>query len=234
VLGHFCTGVTVITAHDGERPAGFACQSFAALSLDPPLVLFCPARTSRSWPAIERAGRFAVNVLAEDQREVSSVFGSRGADKFEFVRWHSAASGAPLLDGALAWMDCTVDAVHEACDHLVVVGRVVALGDTRDTKPPAVLPRRLRRHRGHGRRERPGPRGSDRHADLAPPRRLVLIRRPSWQLRRPSWLFPCLSSTFSHEVGEHGDLSRRTVTGQELERCGIGCPLAERCGTIGP
>lgn len=135
VLGNFCTGVTVITAHDGERPAGFACQSFAALSLDPPLVLFCPARTSRSWPAIERAGRFAVNVLAEDQREVSSVFGSRGADKFESVRWHRAASGVPLLDGALAWIDCTVDAVHEAGDHLVVVGRVTALDDTRATSP---------------------------------------------------------------------------------------------------
>ncbi|SFB46037.1 3-hydroxy-9,10-secoandrosta-1,3,5(10)-triene-9,17-dione monooxygenase reductase component [Amycolatopsis marina] len=135
VLGHFCTGVTVITGHDGERPAGFACQSFAALSLDPPLVLFCPAKTSRSWPAIERAGRFAVNVLAEDQREVSAVFGARGADKFEAVGWRPAASGAPLLDGSLAWMDCVVDAVHEAGDHLVVVGRVTELGDTRDTRP---------------------------------------------------------------------------------------------------
>lgn len=135
VLGHFCTGVTVITGHDGERPAGFACQSFAALSLDPPLVLFCPAKTSRSWPAIERAGRFAVNVLAEDQRAVSAVFGARGADKFESVSWRAAASGAPLLDGALAWMDCAVETVHEAGDHLVVVGRVLELGDTRDTRP---------------------------------------------------------------------------------------------------
>ncbi|SFQ09013.1 3-hydroxy-9,10-secoandrosta-1,3,5(10)-triene-9,17-dione monooxygenase reductase component [Amycolatopsis arida] len=135
VLGHFCTGVTVITAHDGTRPVGFACQSFAALSLDPPLVLFCPARTSRTWPIIEGVGRFAVNVLAADQRAVSGVFGARGEDKFAAVAWRAAASGAPLLDGALTWLDCAVEAVHEAGDHFVVVGRVLELGEIRDGRP---------------------------------------------------------------------------------------------------
>ena len=71
VLGHFCTGVTVITTVDADGPAGFTCQSFAALSLDPPLVLFCPSRSSATWPRIERAGHFCANVLADDQRELA-------------------------------------------------------------------------------------------------------------------------------------------------------------------
>ncbi|PXY28097.1 3-hydroxy-9,10-secoandrosta-1,3,5(10)-triene-9,17-dione monooxygenase reductase subunit [Prauserella muralis] len=135
VLGHFCTGVAVITARDGDDPVGFACQSFAALSLDPPLVLFCPARTSRTWPVIERAGRFAVNVLSGDQREVSATFGARGADKFASVDWSPAPSGAPLLDGALTWIDCALDAVHEGGDHYVAVGRVTALGEVSGDRP---------------------------------------------------------------------------------------------------
>ncbi|MEV4054169.1 3-hydroxy-9,10-secoandrosta-1,3,5(10)-triene-9,17-dione monooxygenase reductase subunit [Amycolatopsis sp. NPDC049688] len=135
VLGHFCTGVTVVTGRDGDTLAGFACQSFAALSLDPPLVLFCPARTSRTWPVLAAAGRFAVNVLAEDQQEVSAVFGARGEDKFARVGWTPAPSGAPLLDGALTWIDCALEAVHEAGDHYVVIGRVTALGGPSDARP---------------------------------------------------------------------------------------------------
>ncbi|MFD9887730.1 3-hydroxy-9,10-secoandrosta-1,3,5(10)-triene-9,17-dione monooxygenase reductase subunit [Amycolatopsis sp. NPDC059027] len=135
VLGHFCTGVTVITGHDGTAPVGFACQSFAALSLEPPLVLFCPAKTSRTWPVLESAGVFAVNVLAEEQQEISAVFGARGTDKFAAAPWTPAPSGAPLLNGALTWIDCALEAVHTAGDHYVVIGRVTALGDVSDARP---------------------------------------------------------------------------------------------------
>ncbi|WP_007024416.1 3-hydroxy-9,10-secoandrosta-1,3,5(10)-triene-9,17-dione monooxygenase reductase subunit [Saccharomonospora iraqiensis] len=135
VLGHFCTGVAVVTAHDGDAPVGFACQSFAALSLEPPLVLFCPAKSSRTWPVIEGVGRFAVNVLSGDQRDVSATFGARGADKFAAVDWSPAPSGAPVLTGSLTWIDCTIEAVHEAGDHYVVVGRVTELGDVADGRP---------------------------------------------------------------------------------------------------
>lgn len=135
VLGHFCTGITVVTAMGPTGPAGFACQSFAALSLDPPLVLFCPARTSRTWPVIRAAGRFCVNVLAHDQQDVSTVFGRGGEDKFEFVRWRSSPGGSPLLDGVLAWLDCEVDTVHEAGDHYVVVGRVAELCEPNPGRP---------------------------------------------------------------------------------------------------
>ncbi|GAA4614847.1 3-hydroxy-9,10-secoandrosta-1,3,5(10)-triene-9,17-dione monooxygenase reductase subunit [Saccharopolyspora hordei] len=135
VLGHFGTGVVVITGSDGAQPVGFACQSFAALSLDPPLVLFCPARTSRSWPVLERSGWFCVNVLSESQQSVSTVFGRSAPDKFAGVRWRPAPSGAPVLDGVLAWIDCSVAAVHGAGDHYIVVGRVETLGETTGERP---------------------------------------------------------------------------------------------------
>jgi 3-hydroxy-9,10-secoandrosta-1,3,5(10)-triene-9,17-dione monooxygenase reductase component len=124
-----------VTALDGTVPVGFACQSFAALSLDPPLVLFCPGKTSRTWPVIERAGAFCVNVLTDAQRGVSTVFGRAGADKFAAVPWTSAPSGAPVLDGVLTWIDCAVRDVHEAGDHYVVTGEVTALGEQRDARP---------------------------------------------------------------------------------------------------
>lgn len=135
VLGHFCTGVTVVTAVDGAVPVGFACQAFAALSLEPPLVLFCPGKASRTWPVIERAGHFCVNVLSHAQRHISTVFGTAGADKFATVPWTPAPSGAPVLDGVLAWVDCSVEAAHDAGDHLVVIGRVTTLGEARDERP---------------------------------------------------------------------------------------------------
>ncbi|MCX2730439.1 flavin reductase family protein [Saccharopolyspora sp. NFXS83] len=129
VLGRFCTGVTVVAGMDGERPVGFTCQSFAALSLEPPLVLFCPGRTSRTWPLLAESGRFCVNVLADRQEAVSTAFGRGGVDKFAEVGWHPGPSGSPVLDDVLAWADCTVEAVHEAGDHYVVIGRVQALGE---------------------------------------------------------------------------------------------------------
>ena len=129
VLGHFCTGVTVITTVDSDgRPAGFACQSFGALSLDPPLVLFCPSRASATWPRIARAGHFCANVLTAGQRDLARVFGTAGADKFAGVTWSPSTSGAPVLAGVLTWVGCEVEVVHEAGDHYVVLGRVTELG----------------------------------------------------------------------------------------------------------
>jgi 3-hydroxy-9,10-secoandrosta-1,3,5(10)-triene-9,17-dione monooxygenase reductase component len=129
VLGHFATGVTVITgSHEGE-PVGFACQAFAALSLDPPLVVFCPGKLSGTWPRIARTGELGVNVLAADQRELARKFGVTAADKFDGVQWSPAANDAPILHGVLAWAACTVETVHEAGDHFVVIARVSELGE---------------------------------------------------------------------------------------------------------
>ncbi|MFB6778843.1 flavin reductase family protein [Streptomyces sp. NPDC056352] len=132
VLGHFASGVTIVTAHDREDaagPAGFACQSFASLSLDPPLVTFMVARTSTTWPRIARAGAFCVNVLGADQGTLCRSFAVSGADKFAGVSYEAApATGSPLLDSVPAWIDCRIQAVHPGGDHLIVVGRVEALG----------------------------------------------------------------------------------------------------------
>ncbi len=132
VLGHFASGVTIITAPGDAKepaPAGFACQSFASLSLDPPLVAFMVARTSTTWPRIARAGVFCVNILGAGQGALCRGFAVSGADKFAGVR-HAPApvSGSPRLADVPAWIDCTVQAVHTGGDHLVVVGRVDALG----------------------------------------------------------------------------------------------------------
>jgi 3-hydroxy-9,10-secoandrosta-1,3,5(10)-triene-9,17-dione monooxygenase reductase component len=135
VFGHFCSGVTVVTTADADTPVGFACQAFAALSLDPPLVLFCAGNGSATARRIERAGHFCVNVLAEDQRHLSRAFGTSGGDKFAGVDWAPCASGAPVLDGALAWAGCRVEAVHGAGDHRVVIGLVTELGPVRDARP---------------------------------------------------------------------------------------------------
>ncbi|MBT2387196.1 flavin reductase family protein [Streptomyces sp. ISL-11] len=134
VLGHFASGVTVVTAPgaDGEPPAGFACQSFASLSLDPPLVVFMVGRSSTTWPRVARAGVFCVNILGAGQGPLCRAFavsGSRTADKFAGLRYEpSPATGSPLLSGVPAWVDCAIHAVHTGGDHLIVVGRVEALG----------------------------------------------------------------------------------------------------------
>lgn len=132
VLGNFATGVTVVTAPAAEgsaSPAGFACQSFSSLSLDPPLICFMVGRTSTTWPRIARAGVFCVNVLGAGQGELCRAFAVSGTDKFSGVAYDAApVSGAPRLAGTVAWIDCTIHAVHTGGDHLIVVGRVDALG----------------------------------------------------------------------------------------------------------
>ncbi|MEV0368465.1 flavin reductase family protein [Streptomyces sp. NPDC050636] len=133
VLGHFASGVTVITAPGDTGPAGFACQSFASLSLDPPLITFMVARTSTTWPRIARAGVFCVNILGAGQGELCRGFAVSGGDKFAGVSYVAApATGSPRLADVPAWIDCTIQAVHTGGDHLIVVGRVDALGTDAD------------------------------------------------------------------------------------------------------
>jgi 3-hydroxy-9,10-secoandrosta-1,3,5(10)-triene-9,17-dione monooxygenase reductase component len=128
VLGHFASGVTVVTAIGADGPVGFTCQSFSSLSLDPPLVTFAPARTSTTWPLLRRAGRFCVNVLADDQQALSGQFARSGTDKFAGVGWVPSAQGSPVLDGVVAWIDGELWAEYEGGDHTIVVARVLGLG----------------------------------------------------------------------------------------------------------
>ena len=128
VLGHFATGVTVVTGHGPDGPSGMAANSFTSVSLDPPLVLVCMAHTSSTWPAIRDSGHFAVNILGEHQEDTCRRFGARTGDRFEGVGWTTGKTGSPILHEAIAYVDCVIDAEHEAGDHVIVVGRVVDLG----------------------------------------------------------------------------------------------------------
>ena len=127
VLGHFPTGVTVITAIVEGTPVGMAIGSFASLSLDPPQVLFCAGKTSSSWPKVRSAGSFCVNLLADDQEDVSRVFASKAEDKFSEIGWRRSGNGSPLLAGVLGYIDCTIENVVESGDHDIVIGAVTDL-----------------------------------------------------------------------------------------------------------
>ena len=146
VLGHFPTGVTVVTGVDASGvPHGITIGSFVSVSLDPPLVGFLPGKNSRSWPQIAESGRFCVNILGAAQDEICWRFakeppeGSAAAGKFEGVAWHSSPGGSPLLDGVIGWIDCAVESVHDVGDHWFIVGRVDQLGHADDVADAMVF-----------------------------------------------------------------------------------------------
>jgi 3-hydroxy-9,10-secoandrosta-1,3,5(10)-triene-9,17-dione monooxygenase reductase component len=125
----------VITASDGVRPYGFTCQSVTSVSLDPPYISFCPARTSKSWPTMRQFGALCINVLADDQHHVCAQFAVSEADKFGGVRWRPAFNGAPLIEGAVATIEASVEVEHEAGDHTIVVAQVTELHASDDLRP---------------------------------------------------------------------------------------------------
>ena len=134
MLGHFPTGVVVVTAVDADgQPAGLTAGTFTSVSLNPPLVAFLAARTSTSYRRIRASGSFCINVLSAEQETVCRSFAASGNDKFAGIPWRPAGSGSPLLDDVVAWIDCDIDNMYEAGDHDIVIGRVreldVANGD---------------------------------------------------------------------------------------------------------
>jgi len=135
VLGHFATGLTVITAATENGPAGFTCQSFASLSLEPALVTFSPARTSSTWPLLRAAVRFTVNILPAEHQHLAAQFARSGADKFAGVDHSPSPLGNPVLDGALAWVDCELHQEYDGGDHTIVVAAVRALSARSDVDP---------------------------------------------------------------------------------------------------
>ncbi|KUI36463.1 flavin reductase family protein [Mycobacterium sp. GA-2829] len=125
VLGQFPTGVVVVTAMSGHHPVGMTVGSFTSVSLQPALVAFLPDRSSSSWRALRESGdRFCVNVLSAEQQDVCRLIAARKTDKFDGVDWRPSKAGNPIITGAVAYVDCTVEVVHEAGDHHIVIGRV--------------------------------------------------------------------------------------------------------------
>lgn len=127
VLGHFATGVTVVTARAGGEPVGMAANSFTSVSLEPPLILFCAGVESETWPRIREADRFCVNVLGHHQRELALSFARKGSDRYGGVKLVERGDGPPRLDGAIAHVECRIAAEHPGGDHTIVVGEVLEL-----------------------------------------------------------------------------------------------------------
>lgn len=130
-LAHFCTGVVIITGHDGVTPAGFTCQSFTAVSLNPPLILICPSRTSVSWPVIRAGGHFGVNILSSAQQTIAQRFAVSGGNKFAGISWRPGVDGCPRIDRCVAYVECRISSELPAGDHTIVLGLVLQfqLGD---------------------------------------------------------------------------------------------------------
>ncbi|MFD8081577.1 flavin reductase family protein [Kitasatospora sp. NPDC059722] len=137
VLGRFATGVVAVTSADpatGHR-AGLVANSFCSASLEPALVSFCVAHTSASWPLIRSAEPLGISILGAQQAEAANRLAASGTDKFQGLPWTSSPGGAPILDGALAWLECAVEAEHPAGDHVIVVARVLRLDALADGDP---------------------------------------------------------------------------------------------------
>lgn len=131
VMGHFATGVTIVTTSHNGQLAGLTANSFSSVSLDPVLVLVCVDKKARSHDMLLASGAFAVNILDTSQVDLSDRFAGRTVpdpEKFDGVAFHRGTTGAPLIDGSLAYLDCRVAAHHDAGDHTIVVGEVVDCG----------------------------------------------------------------------------------------------------------
>lgn len=137
IMGRFATGVVAVTAVDPEtgRPTGLAVGSFTSVSLEPPLVSFCVAHTSTTWQRLRSARRLCVNILAASQLDVCLRMAARGVERFAGLEWAPSPGGGPVIDGALAWLECSVDAEYVAGDHMIVVARVHHLDRHHDGDP---------------------------------------------------------------------------------------------------
>lgn len=131
-LSQFATGVTIIATKENDgTPRGFTANSFTSVSLDPPLVLVCVARSAASCDIFKSARHFSVNVLSEEQKDISGLFASQRPDKFDIAPWHPGKTGTPVIGDALAWFECAQHQLVDAGDHVILVGRVEDFGQGR-------------------------------------------------------------------------------------------------------
>lgn len=145
-MGHFVTGVTVVSALDGDQPFGITVNALSSVSLEPPLVMVALDRRRFLTPIVRAAGRYAVNILSEDQQALSDCFAGApvtpGRDRFCGASWHPGAMGLPLLDGAIASLECVVVETFSAGDHDLFIGRVETLAARPDHPMPLLYYRR--------------------------------------------------------------------------------------------
>jgi flavin reductase (DIM6/NTAB) family NADH-FMN oxidoreductase RutF len=133
-FGTFATGVTIVTtAGEDAEVYGFTANSFTSVSLDPPLLLVNIAKSAYGLQIFTGARGFAVNILAEKQRDLSNTFASRGADKFANTSWRAKVTGSPVFDDVIAWFDCEFFEQVDAGDHVILIGKVVDYGYSSDS-----------------------------------------------------------------------------------------------------
>lgn len=126
VLGHFATGVTVITTKDESgAPFGLTANAFTSLSLNPPLILICVDKTAQCYSCFVASNVFTVNFLSENQEEISRRFATKGVDKFAGLKWQQGTNGAAILDGVIGYLECKIVQSYEGGDHTIVVGEVL-------------------------------------------------------------------------------------------------------------
>jgi 3-hydroxy-9,10-secoandrosta-1,3,5(10)-triene-9,17-dione monooxygenase reductase component len=149
VMGHFATGISVVTTFDGERPAGITVNAFSSVSLEPALVMVALDRRRFITPMVRAAGRYAVNVLGADQQSLSDCFahapvrpGEPSREAFCGATWQPGPSGLPLIDGSLATLECTIVETFSAGDHDLFIGRVDSLQQHRPGIAPLLYYRR--------------------------------------------------------------------------------------------
>lgn len=146
VMGHFATGVSIVTVFDGDRPDGITVNALSSVSLEPPLVMVALDRRRHIVPAVRASGRYAVNILGEDQQHVSDCFAGAavtpGRDTFCGATWRPGETGLPLIDGAIATLECTIVQTVSVGDHDLFIGRVDALATPEDRPVPLLYFRR--------------------------------------------------------------------------------------------
>ncbi len=138
-MGNFCTGVVIATGAVDGAPAGFAAQSFVSLSLDPPLIALCPGKNSSSWPKLRDSGSFRINILAADQKPVCDAMAQSGGDKFAQIAWRAGVTGSPILEGVVGYVDCDLEAEHDAGDHTIAIGRIRDFAILDENKGPLLF-----------------------------------------------------------------------------------------------
>ena len=133
IMGHFATGVTVVTTRDGAgSPFGLTVNAFTSLSLNPPLVVVCIDKAAQCYSCFEESKVFAVNVLSEDQEELSSRFATKGIEKFGEIKWHRGENNVPLLDGSIGTIECKIINSYEGGDHTIYLGEIVSANASED------------------------------------------------------------------------------------------------------
>lgn len=218
VLGQYPTGVCVVTSAgtDGS-PAGMVVGSFTSVSLDPPLVGFFPDRGSSSWPKVAANGRFCVNILSAEQEDVCRKLASKDPDKFASIAHHPSPMGSPIIDGAVAWIDCDLHSVGDAGDHFFVLGEVRLLEIAEGGLPLLFF------QGGYGRFSPSSLAASDQHGQLTAQLQLVDRARPRMESLAAELSAVCVASArIGNEVviiasaGQPRSHAPATLVGQRL------------------